>query len=104
MKPPCERIAKNILPTIRSAVVSVLYTEYDLTQTEIAERMGITQASVNQYIQKTRAKDGDLLHQDPEIEKKLQTIASLIVHDREYLDDLCELCRKIYKKGILQKV
>ena len=95
MKMPCEVTAKDIVPTIKSAVVSILYDEYDLTQTEIAERMGITQASVSQYVQKTRGKNTEVLERVPGIDKRLRTIAERIFHNHEYSAALCGLCRDI---------
>ncbi len=97
MKLPCEIVAKDILPTIRSAVVFILYNEHNLTQTEIAEKMGITQASVNQYIQKTRGKNKVILDQIPEIKEKLREIAEIVLRDEGYFDSLCNLCKDVRK-------
>ncbi|MCD6127686.1 MAG: winged helix-turn-helix transcriptional regulator [Methanomicrobia archaeon] len=97
MKLPCEIIVKEVLPTIRSAVVFILYNEYKLTQTEIAEKMGITQASVNQYIQKTRGRNRKILDNIPEIKEKSKEIAKTVFNDGDYLNSLCDLCKDIRK-------
>ena len=97
MKLPCEIIAKEILPSVRSIVAFILYNEYNLTQTEIAEKMGITQASVNQYIQETRGKNKVILDKIPEIKEKSREIAEIILRDEGYLNSICNLCRGIRK-------
>ncbi len=104
MKLPCEVIAKEILPSIRSAVVFILYNEYGLTQTEIAEKMGITQASVNQYIQETRGKNKIILEQIPEIREKLREMAEMVLNDEKYSDSLCNLCKDIRKDKVFCKI
>jgi len=100
MKLPCEVIAKEILPSIRSAVVFILYSEYGLTQTE----MGITQASVNQYIQETRGKNKIILEQIPEIREKLREMAEIVLSDEKYSDSLCNLCKDIRKDKVFCKI
>lgn len=45
----CEKLIKVSLPAIRIALASSLKDEYGLGQDGIAERLGITQASVSKY-------------------------------------------------------
>ncbi len=45
----CEKLIKVSLPAIRIALASSLKDEYGLGQEGIAERLGITQASVSKY-------------------------------------------------------
>ncbi len=47
---PCERVVKELLPAIRVSTAIQLHQTYNLNQSEIAKRLGITQASVSKYL------------------------------------------------------
>ncbi len=54
MKPPCEEIFKDVLPTIRAILVKDLVERHNLNQIEVAKRLGITQPAVSQYLRSLR--------------------------------------------------
>ena len=69
----CETVGKYILPVFRSLIARELINTYNLTQVEVAQKLGTTQAAVSQYVNSKRAfkgteKLGDIMLQ-------LQTIA-----------------------------
>ncbi len=101
-KLPCEVVIKEIVPSVKSEIVYILYNKYNFTQTEIAEKIGVTQASVSQYIQKTRGKKREIIDRFPRIKKRSQEIAKKIAEGGDYQESLCSLCKKIRKEGILQ--
>lgn len=51
---PYEIVAKSALPALRAMVAKRLQEDYHLTQQRVAERLGVTQASVSNYARKTR--------------------------------------------------
>jgi predicted transcriptional regulator len=51
---PYEIVAKSALPALRAMVAKRLQEDYHLTQQEVANRLGLTQASVSNYARKTR--------------------------------------------------
>ena len=51
---PYEIVAKSALPALRAMVAKRLQDDYDLTQQQVARRLGVTQASVSNYARKTR--------------------------------------------------
>jgi len=51
---PYEIVAKSALPALRAMVAKRLQDEYDMTQQQVASRLGVTQASVSNYARKTR--------------------------------------------------
>jgi len=55
---PCEAAARCILPTFRSYVAKDLVEKYDFTQTEVAEKLGTTQAAISQYLHSKRGHRG----------------------------------------------
>ncbi|KXB01533.1 hypothetical protein AKJ41_01205 [candidate division MSBL1 archaeon SCGC-AAA259O05] len=54
MKPPCEIAVKKVLPVIRSLLVQDLTQRHDMSQTEIADKLGISQPAVSQYLRSAR--------------------------------------------------
>jgi len=54
MRPPCEEIFKEALPTIRAILVKDLVERHNLNQVEVARRLGITQPAVSQYLRSLR--------------------------------------------------
>lgn len=101
MKPPCEIIVNKVIPQIRAAVVSALITEYKMTQTEISKKLGITQASVSQYLSYARGRDKAVLELFPEIKTRALKIARYI-SEREskkptVLHLICKLCTDLRK-------
>ena len=55
MKPLCEVTAK-VIPALRAMIVKELTDSYGMTQTEVAERLGITQAAISQYLRNIRGR------------------------------------------------
>lgn len=54
MKSPCEVVAKYVLPVFRAMVAKDLMDNYHLSQNQVAEKLGITQAAVSHYINSKR--------------------------------------------------
>lgn len=46
----CDRFIKTAIPAVRIAVAKLLKSKYRMDQQEIAKRMGVTQTSVNKYL------------------------------------------------------
>lgn len=51
---PYEIVSKSALPALRSMVARRLQKEYHMTQQQVADRLGVTQASISNYARKTR--------------------------------------------------
>ena len=54
MKIPCEMMVKRVLPVFRAVVAESLINDHGLTQTEAADKLGITQAAISQYLRDKR--------------------------------------------------
>ncbi len=96
-KPPCEAVAKHIMPIFRALVTKELRDKYGLSQNEIAAKLGITQAAVSHYINSKRG-----THMLAEIEKikgvkeAVEEVSASIARENDYdsmLLAFCKLCR-----------
>ena len=75
MMQPHEVMVSKLLPTIRARLTKILLDEYNMKQTEVAECLGITQATVSHYKTGCRGADEELLRIFPEIERCVKELA-----------------------------
>ncbi|MHA1839245.1 MAG: transcriptional regulator [Candidatus Ranarchaeia archaeon] len=105
---PCEIMAKQVLPLIRSEIARQLVHRHSLTQTEAAHRMGITQAAISWYLSHKRAILHPSLNNHPldltlvqnEIDDLSATLASTVKFpDKKYYKVICKICQKLKIAG-----
>ena len=102
MKPPCEIVVTKMLPHIRASIVKILTQEYNMKQIEVAKTLGITQASVSQYLSSTRGEDEEFQKLFPELEDYAKIIAERIASGEQKVNQvglLCEMCAAIREDG-----
>ncbi len=99
-KPPCELVVSKILPGIRASLVSELSENYELSQGEVSELVGITQPAVSQYLSQNRGMDEELKEFFPEIAEFAKRAAEQLVKGEiePGMVNVCEPCREIREK------
>jgi predicted transcriptional regulator len=98
MRPPCEIVVNKILPHIRADIVKILTQEYNLKQIEVSKRLGITQASVSQYLSSSRGGDKEFHNLFPEMENHAKAMAEQIANGEgkdAQVALLCDMCTKM---------
>lgn len=98
MKTPCELVVGKILPALRASVVKELSGKHQMKQSEIAKKLGITQASVSQYLSSTRAGGTKVTDSFPKIKIYAEEIANRIIDGQdkyEWYSVLCTACKDI---------
>jgi len=98
MKTPCELVVGRILPVLRASVVRELSGKYRMKQSDIAKKLGITQASVSQYLSSSRGGGPEVLKNFPKIKDYAETISRRIVAGEsrnEWHGVLCQACKDI---------
>ena len=92
---PYEMVSKSALPALRAMVSKRLREEYHLTQQQVAERLGVTQASVSNYTRKARGVMIDL-EADAKVASAADRVAKMlspVVPDqRRALAAMTEVC------------
>jgi hypothetical protein len=71
---PYEIVSKSALPALRAMVARRLQLDYNMTQQQVANALGITQASVSNYTRKTRGMMVNF-ESDPTVAKAADAIA-----------------------------
>jgi len=102
MKIPCEEAVWYILPIIRKEFTKSLIKDHGLTQRKAAEKLGITEAAISQYISKKR---GDLKISNPTIQKEIKVSTKRIANGNAEIMkiEICRVCRLLQAKAILEK-
>ena len=97
MRLPCEISVKFVLPTIRSILAYQLFHHYSLNQEEIAERLGVTQPAVSQYLKGIRGKKIQLVMKNKKIMEMIDELANLIATkplEENLIDEkICKICK-----------
>jgi predicted transcriptional regulator len=92
---PYEIVSKSALPAFRAMVSKRMTDDYNLTQQQVATRLGVTQASVSNYARKARGMMLDL-EVDQNIAKAADKVAELLASEkpdqREALRLMTEVC------------
>lgn len=72
---PYELVVNKLLPAIRARLAQTLLEEYGMRQVDVAERLGVTQATVSHYNTHTRGFDETVLELFPEIDEFVAGLA-----------------------------
>ena len=108
MYPPCESIARYVLPVFRSLVAKELVEKYGFTQVEAAKKLGTTQAAISQYLHLKRGFGGaDQFKKTlPKIQELARETAKRIVTENlspdEFMATFCDLCRELQASKVLK--
>lgn len=78
---PAEVEARITIPVLRASVAKKLIEEYGYLQKDVAQAMGLTQASISNYLRGARARFADLGN-DPRIKRQTDVIVRAIVQRR----------------------
>lgn len=78
----CEVTNTVLLPALRIAVSKALNTRHEMTQEEIAAALGISQASVNKYLNGRYSERIGRIEKEIESKKITDSIVESIISDR----------------------
>lgn len=100
MRPPCELIVRYVLPAFRSLVARELVKKYDFSQTEVAKRLGTTQATISYYLYSKR---GNKRIKQLESISLVRSAASELAQDiatnrlssADSVSEVCRLCKAL---------
>ncbi len=94
MRPPCEIVQRDFLPDLRSSLSRIL-DEQGLSQSEIADKIGLTQAAVSKYLKQK----GNGHKIDPQVHTLATRIASYLLTNTKsqsaILKEVCGTCMSL---------
>ena len=93
MKLFCETIFDDTLPAVRAIITNEMIQNYGMNQLEIAEKLGITQPAVSQYLSGLRGKRIRQLMSSKQLMDWIKLLTAEIVNDNAKLyEKVCEIC------------
>ncbi len=102
IRPPCEIIVKKLFPALRAALVEELINKHKLTQIQVAEKLGITQPAISQYVNQARGAEYKKILKFFELDAEVKKMAAAIAKNRIQFPNkfqiYCEICTKMKKK------
>ncbi|MCP2619703.1 helix-turn-helix domain-containing protein [Candidatus Aminicenantes bacterium AC-334-K16] len=104
MKVPCELIIWNVLPAIRREFARILVQEFNLSQREVAAKLGITESAVSQYL---KMKRGQKLQFDQAILKEIRKAmkdVSTTLDNTLLIEKTCRICSLVRHHGLLCQI
>lgn len=108
MKPFCEVIVSDVLPTVRAVLANEMAKTYGLSQTQISRKLGITQPAISQYRRELRGQRAKALLSNEKIMdlvKKLSHDIALGDMDSKAMhENFCIICKKIREEGLVCKL
>ena len=102
----CENEGKHLVSIFRSLVAKELLSKYNLTQVEVAKKIGATQATVSNYLRSKRAKVTNSQCNDDlsKIQKLANTVAQHLAKGETNWEqvslEFCRACSKCFEEEI----
>ncbi len=101
MKLFCETIFDDTLPAVRAIITNEMIKTYGMNQFEVAQKLGITQPAVSQYLSGLRGKRVRQLMTNPKLLEGMKQLTADIVSGRVNLHEkICEICATTRKHNI----
>ncbi|MCJ7817131.1 MAG: hypothetical protein MUP55_04705 [Candidatus Aenigmarchaeota archaeon] len=105
MKPVCEIIVQEILPSVRAMVALKLTKTYGLSQEQAARKMGTTQPAISQYNREIRGHKSRVFKQNPKLIEMVDDIAKKVASGElatfDITPEFCRICKDLRSRGIM---
>ncbi|KYK28088.1 hypothetical protein AYK20_01630 [Thermoplasmatales archaeon SG8-52-1] len=100
-KTPCEKIVWNLLPAIRRELAISLIKEQKLSQREVAEKLGLSEAAVSRYINGKRG--GLAILKNEDLKNQInKSVKKIVKGDEEVvINETCQVCKLLQSNQIL---
>ncbi len=105
MKFYCEIVVGEVLPALRALITNELIKNYDLTQQQVANKLGLTQPAISQYMKYLRGENGKKLQKNKKfmiiVKKFSKDIANGKMSSNDTMRKILEISHLIVHKKII---
>jgi len=105
MKPLCEIIVLDVMPSVRALIAKELVERHGLTQAAAAKKLGMTQPAISQYRRNLRGGKAGIMEKYGEVMGKINSIAERIARgELSHMDatsEFCEICGLMRRRLML---
>ncbi|MBN2331001.1 MAG: hypothetical protein JXC85_04235 [Candidatus Aenigmarchaeota archaeon] len=106
MRCKCEVAVHDIMPVARALLAKKLVDVYDLSQTDAAKRMGMSQPAISQYKKDIRGMKEVVFRENARFQEIINDIAERIakggIKPGQMPGEMCRLCRAINPEDIAE--
>ena len=102
MKTPCQIFVWYVLPGLRQELARNMINDNNLTQVQVAGKLGVTESAVSQYLSKKRGN----LTTNKKIKTDIKNSAERIVKgdDMTIVRELCRICDIVKESEIMPEL
>lgn len=104
MRTRCEIISQDLMPGLRALVSRELIYAHNLSQTEAAKLLGVSQPAVSQYLRQLRGDKARALEKSAvynEIKKLCERLSSNQLDAEELMSEFCSICNVAIENGVI---
>lgn len=105
MKLYCEVVVGDVLPALRALITNELIKKFNLTQREVAEKLGVTQPAISQYGKFLRGEKGKELQKNKKVislvEEFSEDISNGKISPEDAASKILEISHMIVDKKIV---
>jgi predicted transcriptional regulator len=100
---PCEIIVWRIIPAIRRELAKTLIEDFGLTQKEVAEKLGLTEAAVSRYVSGQRA---DFKVPNGRVSKEIKNSTKKILKGskKTVIKETCRICDILKSNNLIKEI
>ncbi len=100
---PCEIIVWRIIPAIRRELAKTLIKDFGLTQREVAEKLGLTEATVSRYVSGQRA---DFKVPNGQVSKEIKNSTKEIIkgNKKTVINETCRICGILKSNNLVKEI
>lgn len=108
MLAPCEEIYRFYIPAIKAQVIRTLWEGHGMTQVQIAQCLGMTQAAVSKSLSGRHSKNVVRMMEREDVkefsDRMVKQIASRRMKKEKLSEQICEHCSKVNFDGKACKI
>lgn len=103
LKMSCEKVVRYVLPGIRCEIARSMIMDHGFTQVKVANKLGLTEAAISQYISEKR---GCIEISDEDIKEEIKRSAKRIIDGggSTVLVEVCIICKLFRAKDLVPEV
>ena len=111
MRTICESFVR-ITPALRSSIARTLIEKYDMSQADVARKLGVSQPAVSQYLKNIRGKGAtdsrsasgsvNKIIRSSAVEEEVSKVCEKMVKENKVLYvEFCELCKNLRRRRLV---
>ena len=89
---PCEIIGWQVLPAIRREIAKYMVSEKNMTRKAVANKLGITEAAVCQYLKSKRG--GNHKFNEHDLAKIKEMAHVILSSEKKGMGNMCVVCKE----------